>query len=119
MRSKLLTATIFLATLCAMTVVCTTVWQSFITDRLYHCTDAAGLDFLSPGGWVHDPITVAGVMRSLSMEEPDTIRRGWSVSGLWGLWWAFVAFSVGVSLVIARLPSLFFPAGSSSVTNDS
>jgi hypothetical protein len=119
MRPKLLTATIFLATLCAMTIVCTTVWQSLIADRLYRCTDAAGLDFLSPGEWVHDPATVAVVIRSRSMEEPDTIRSGWSVNRLWGLWWAFVAISVGVSLVVARLPFLSFPASSSSVANDS
>ena len=118
MRPKLLTAIIFLATLCAVTVVCTTVWQSFITDRLYHCTDAAGLDFLSPGEWVHNPITVAEVTRSRSMEELDTIRRGWSVSSLWGLWWAFVALSVGVSLVVARLPFIAFPSGSLSDSND-
>jgi hypothetical protein len=95
----------FLVTLIVMTILCTVVWQQFVTDTLYHCTDALWLDFLRPGHWVHEPVaSVAQVVRRRSMSEPDTIRAGWSMTGLWSLWYSFVGVSVAVSALLARAP---------------
>lgn len=101
----LLTRTIkaFLAMI-VMTILCTVVWQNSVTDTLYHCTDSGGLDYLSPGLWVHDPVAVEKVVYSRSMSEPDTIRAGWTMKALWALWFSFVSASVVVSGLLARVP---------------
>jgi len=103
MHCMLKIASVFLLSLLAMTIVCTVVWQQFVTDVLYHCTDAMWLDYLFPGHWVHNPMAVAHVVPSRSMSEPDTIRAGWSISSLWGLWCLFFGASVVVSILMARL----------------
>ncbi len=38
------------------------------------------------------------------MNDPDEIKKGWSVVGLWGLWLSFVGLSVIISFVLALLP---------------
>src|SRR5262245_52450431 len=90
----------FAITLLGMTILCTAVWQRFVTDSIYHCSDPGVWDFLSPGHWVHQPVEVARVVVNSSMSAPDTIKSGWTVRGLWGLWWTFLGASVGVSTVV-------------------
>ena len=95
----------FLLALAAMTILSTVVWQHFVTDTFYHCADALWLDFLRPGHWVHEPVvSVAQVVRSRSVSEPDTLRAGWSMTGLWNLWYSCVGVSVVVSVLLARVP---------------
>jgi hypothetical protein len=96
----------FLLTLTVMTILCTMVWQQLVADTLYHCTDAGWLDYLSPGHWVHNPVSAAHVVPSQSMSEPDTIKVGWSIGGLWGLWYSFVGVSMVVSLLLSRASSI-------------
>lgn len=95
----------FVALMFLMTIVCTIVWQEFVTDRLYNCTDPAWLDFLTPGDWVHahdgQPIMVVAKIVPRGMSDPDTIKEGWSVTRLWCLWYSFV----GVSVVLSALLS--------------
>ncbi len=91
-----------------MTIVCTIVWQ-FAGDRLYDCSDDNVLGFLRPGDWVHNwnghaVAVVPRVVHGRSMSEPDTIKEGWSVTGLWCLWLSFVAVSLVISVVLARVP---------------
>lgn len=105
MNSTLKMSAQFFLMLIVMTILCAVVWQQFITDTLYHCTDALWLDFLRPGHWVHEPVaSVAQVVRSRSMSEPDTISAGWSMTGLWSLWYSFVGVSVVVSVLVALAP---------------
>jgi hypothetical protein len=98
----------FLLAMLLCTVFCTILWQNFVTDKLYNCTDPAWLDFLSPGDWVHDwdhhhPIAVvAKVVTGRSMEEPDEIKAGWSVTRLWWLWCSWVAASMLASYLVSR-----------------
>lgn len=93
----------FIVVLVAMTVIISVIWSELITDRLYNCTDAVGLDYLQPGNWVHGRIAFAShVVAGRSMSEPDTIKKGWSVAGLWGLWLSFLLFSLVVSVLLAR-----------------
>jgi hypothetical protein len=95
----------FLIVMFAMTIICTVIWQEFVTDTLYNCTDPGWLDFLSPGDWVHfsqGVVYVPHVVAGRSMSDPDTIKQGWTVTGLWILWYLFVAGSVFVSVVLAR-----------------
>jgi hypothetical protein len=98
----------FVVVMFAMTIVCTGVWQCFVTDKLYNCTDPGWLDFLSPGDWVHvhdgKPVALVPVITGGSMSDPDTIREGWSVARLWYLWYSLVAISVviGVLLTLIR-----------------
>ena len=75
-----------------------------IEDKLYNCTDATFLDFLQPGNWVHHPVPVPQITVGRSMSEPDTIKQGWSIAGLWCLWAVFVGVSILASWVFAIVP---------------
>jgi hypothetical protein len=103
MSSPLKIAATFLVALLVMTIGCTVVWQQFVTDTLYHCTDAGWLDYLSPGHWIHNPETVGHGVHNRAMSELDTIRAGWSMAGLWSLWYSFASVSVVVSVLFARM----------------
>lgn len=70
------------------TVVSTNVWDCFVAGSIYHCTDSLFIEFLTPGEWAH-------------LHEGDTLRTGWSITGLWWLWAAFVFLSLIISLVRA------------------
>jgi len=89
----------FVVSLIVMSIVCTMVWQEFVTDKVYNCTDDGWLAYLRAGGWVHNAIVVHQVVAGRSMTEPDTIRDGWSTTGLWCLWYSLV-----VSLWLALVP---------------
>ena len=98
----------FFIVMTVMAVICSMVWGEFVTDRLYNCTDAIGFDYTHPGDWVHSggtrPVAfVPHVVAGRSMSEPDTIKEGWSVTGLWCLWFSFVVVSLIVSIALARL----------------
>jgi hypothetical protein len=95
---------IFLISLSITTAACTWAWETWVKNRLYHCTDDLPLDYLQPGHWVHQPVTVSEVTGSGSMSEPDTIRSGWTERSLIGLWFAFAGGSIVVSLGLAWLP---------------
>ena len=97
----------FVIVMLVMTIVCSVVWQEFVTDKLYNCTDPARIDFLSPGNWVHihdgKPVAFVPVITGGSMSVPDTIDEGWSVARLWDLWYAFVAVPVVASVLLTRI----------------
>ena len=94
----------FLMSLVVMTIICTAAWE-VVSERLYDCTDSLGFDYWHPGNWVHrDVAVVQQVVHHRSMSEVDTIKDGWSVAGLWCLWYSFVASSVVASVVITFLP---------------
>jgi hypothetical protein len=91
-----------------MTIVCASIWGGVIDDHLYHCTDAVGLDYFQPGNWVHGRIEyVKKIDVHRSMSEPDTIKDGWNVPGLWCLWLGLFGASLAVSHLLARVR--FFP----------
>lgn len=95
----------FLAMMAITTALCTIFWQAYVSERLYDCTDAIGLDYLHPGDWVHGHVAVVHqVVHGRSMSEPDTIKEGWSVGRLWLLWLAFFAGSLIVSIGFALIP---------------
>ena len=85
------------------TVMFSMIWGGLIMDTLYNCTDSVGFDYLHPGDWVHGQVAVVDhVVAGRSMSEPDTIKKGWSVRSLWGLWISFFAVSVVGSFMLAR-----------------
>ena len=91
----------FAAAFTAATLFCAFCWGTFVTDRIYNCTDSAPavFDFVLPGNWVHawKPIKyVAEVRTGRSMSEADVIKIGWSVPRLWCLWIVMVGGSVVV-----------------------
>ena len=92
---------IFVVSLLVMAIVCVWAWDAFVNGRLYYCTDGGTMDFIFVGDWVHHPESVAHVVPR-SMSEPDEIKAGWSVPGLWCLWCAFVGGSTLVSALLAR-----------------
>lgn len=104
MCSIITSATKFLAVLLCCTILSTLRWAQFVTDRLYNCTDSGGFDYLYPGQWVHNAIAVDQVISGRSMSEPDTIKAGWTMTGLWCLWCSFGVVSVLVSVILARIP---------------
>jgi hypothetical protein len=92
------------------TVICTIAWEGLLAGKVYSCTDGP-TGYLTPGDWVHahDGLPVAVVPKIIpphDMSEPDTIKQGWSVAGLWCIWISFFIVSLVVSLVLARLPWL-------------
>ena len=95
---------VFIGSLLVMTISCAWAWERFINNTLYNCTGSVPLDYLHPGDWVHHPVAVEHVVVARSMSEPDTIKKGWSIPGLWSLWCSFVVGSVIVSFLLARLP---------------
>ena len=86
-----------------LTIVFTAVWQEFVDDELYNCTDAAGFGYWQPGNWVHHPIAERQIVSGRSMSKPDTIKEGWSIRVLWLLWAAFVVVSLAISVRLALL----------------
>jgi hypothetical protein len=97
--SRLLGGTaLFLITLLLCSVVCGIIWQFFLPERIYNCTDDNLFGFLRPGDWVHGSyVTVSKINPSDSMSMPDSIKEGWSVEKLWITWWAFIFASVVIS----------------------
>ena len=107
MFRKLKSAAKFAIVMIAMTIVCAIAWQEVVAEYLYDCTDSVPGDFFRPGDWVHSfgghsIVPVQHVVHGRSMSEPDTIKQGWSMTGLWLLWLSFVAISAGVSVLLAR-----------------
>ena len=99
----------FTTALLAMSIICTIVWQEVVTEYLYDCTDDNNAGFLTPGNWVHSwgghPIVVVDrVIHERSRDEPDTIKRGWNIAGLWWLWISFVVTSLIISFAATLLP---------------
>jgi hypothetical protein len=92
---------IFFICLLLMLIPCTWTWDSFVNGHLYYCTDCVGFDFLFAGDWVHHPVAVAHIVPR-SMSEPDEIKQGWGITGLWCLWGAFVFASAIISVLISR-----------------
>jgi hypothetical protein len=83
MLRKLVRAGMFLTMMVLMTILCTFVWQVYVNERLYDCTDAVRFDYLHPGDWVHGRVVVVReIVHNRSMSDPDTIKQGWSVNGL-------------------------------------
>jgi hypothetical protein len=112
MRFVVLKTIKFIVAFFCCTVVCTILWQGLVTGRIYDCTDPGWLDYLFPGTWVHSPVTVAHVVVGRSMSEPDTIKAGWSIAGLWLLWLLFFGASVFVSVLLTRIEWLKTPSSS-------
>ena len=95
MREFIIRASKFVAAMIICTIGSTLIWEQFVAGSIYHCTDPGFLEFISPGHWGHAP------------QYGDTIRAGWSMTGLWWLWYSFVIASVVVSLTFAVLPWRF------------
>lgn len=87
---KLVSVIIFLFSFTLLTIGCTWAWETSIKDRLYNCSDDVPLNYLQPGQWVHKPVAVKEVTIARSMNQRDTIKQGWSVSGLWMLWFSWI-----------------------------
>jgi protein-S-isoprenylcysteine O-methyltransferase Ste14 len=95
----------FVILMFAMTIVSTIVWQQVVVEHIYDCTDDNMAGFLRPGDWVHfyhGVVYVPHVAHNHSMSDPDSIRKGWSMTGLWCLWLSFVAVSLAVAFLLAR-----------------
>ncbi len=95
----------FCVALFGSTVICILVWDRFVADHLYNCTDTdfRWMDYFFPGGWVHHPVSVSQIRPSRNMSEPDTIKDGWTITRLWCLWFAMVGGSlIGAALVASR-----------------
>lgn len=98
----------FVASFFVMTVICTIVWQDVVTECIYDNTDDNMAGFLTPGGWIgggnFPVVAVRQVVHGRSMSEPDEIKEGWSIPKLWCLWLSFVAVSLVISIILARVP---------------
>lgn len=91
---------VFVVSILVMAFVCIWAWDNFVNGKLYFCTDGGTMDFIFVGDWVHHPEPVAHVVPR-QMSQPDEIKVGWSITGLWWLWGAFVGGSVLLSALFA------------------
>ncbi len=92
---------VFGISLFLMAFACTWAWDAFVNGKVYYCTDGGTLDFvIGVEDWVHNPESVVHVAPR-SMGEPDEIKNGWGITGLWWLWLAFVAVSIAISSFFA------------------
>jgi hypothetical protein len=103
----------FVASLFVMTVICTVVWQDVVAEYLYDNTDDNMAGFFGPfygDFWIGQGnfpvVAVPHVVHGRSMSDPDEIKDGWSIPKLRCLWFSFVAFSVIISIVLARRPRI-------------
>ena len=99
----------FLLLFAFMTVINTVAWQKYVAANLYDCVDEAILGYWEPGFWVHAHdgqlvTAVPQIVHSQPMADSDTIKQGWTLSRLLGLWFAFFIASIIVSLIVARIP---------------
>lgn len=104
--STLTSSAKFVVSLAVMTIVCTVVWQETVAEWLYDCTDDNMLGFFRPGDWAHffhGVVYVPKVLHNRAMSDPDVIKEGWSMTGLWCLWLLFLIGSVVASLLLARM----------------
>ncbi len=91
---------VFAMSMLLMAFACIWAWDAFVNGKLYYCTDGGTIDFIFVGDWVHHPESVSQIVPR-SMSQPDEIKAGWTITGLWCLWCAFVAGSVFVSMLFA------------------
>ena len=96
----------FLAVFTIATLCCAKCWGLFVADHFYNCTDSSPgtFDYFTPGDWVHSwkPIQfVSEVHNSRSMEQPDVIKKGWSITALWSLWLTMITVSLALSAFAA------------------
>jgi len=94
----------FLLVLIIATIGWSVVWQYTLTGHVYDCTDEVGFDYLSPGDWVHGSIEYVDTIDTARvMELPDTLKRGWTIHHLWGIWLTMSALSVGAALLLSKV----------------
>ena len=96
----------FVAMMVIMTIICTWAWDAFLNGKVYSCTDGGSCDYWFVGDWVHahdgHPIVVVPkIVPPHDMSDPDTIKQGWSVAGLWSVWILFFITSLVVSILFA------------------
>ena len=99
----------FTATLFFTTVITTMVWEHFVEDHIYSCSDGvmcypipADLLALTHDEW---PLKfVPEIVRPTSMSDPDLIKEGWTVGELWILWAVFLNLSLAISTTLASRP---------------
>jgi hypothetical protein len=96
----------FVISMIVMTIICTWTWDAFLNGKVYYCTDGGLGDYFGPGDWVHahdgHPIVVVHqIVPAHDMSDPDTIKEGWSVTGLWCVWILFFSVSLIVSTMFA------------------
>jgi hypothetical protein len=94
---------VFFMSMLLLLFLCIPAWDALVNGKLYYCTDGGTMDFICGpfgGGWVHHPESVSHVVPR-PMEQPDEIKTGWSITGLWCLWGALVGGSVLVSALFA------------------
>ena len=115
----------FICSMFLMTIFCAGAWEDFLDDKVYLCTDGP-TGYLTPGGWVHTwdnhPIAVVHqIVPPHDMSDPDEIKEGWSVTGLWCVWFLFFGCSLVFSILFAwvqwiptlnRLINKFYGQGS-------
>jgi len=98
----------FIMAFYVMTIVTTIAWDAFVDEKLYNSTDDVPFTYLMPGNWVGGnnwPIKVIPhVVLDENMNNPDTIKEGWTLTRLWHLWFLFFATSVIISAALASVP---------------
>jgi hypothetical protein len=97
-----------------MTVVISMIWDHSTAGVYDHVDDyddpwpgVGGL--FDPGAWVDDTVvTVPQVVHGrywthLGIRYPDEIKQGWSVAGLWHLWYCLIALDLASSAILAGI----------------
>jgi hypothetical protein len=100
----------FISVFFMMTAASTIIWEEFVDEKVYDCTDPGfGYLNLPGGGW--PLVVVKHIVANRPIGDPDNILEGWSVGGLWCLSGAFFAVSLIVSFLLARMSWSLSPRG--------
>jgi hypothetical protein len=109
MRKTLRGIAKFIMAFYVMTIVCTIAWEVFVDEKLYNSTDGV-VGYWTPGDWVdnwdgqHPIAVVPQIIPDDNMNDPDTIKEGWTAGRLLELWFCFFGSSVAISAILAWLP---------------
>lgn len=91
-----------------MTIICTIAWDFLVDENLYNSTDDVPFSYLYPGHWVGDnnwPVAVVPqIILDGNMNDPDTIKEGWTETRLWYLWCFSFVTTVIISAALAWVP---------------
>lgn len=94
----------FASIMLIMSMISAFVWQTFIINKIYRCTDPVPfVDCLIPQ-WSGDVEYVTKIEPNQPFKKSTEIIASWNKEGLWCLWLAFFGVPVAVSYVVAIIP---------------
>ena len=100
MRRLILFILNFITVLVVMTIAINILWEQFIDERIYDCTDPV-IGYLNLPGEDWPVVSVKHIISDRPINDPDMILDGWTVDEIWWLAGGCLAISLSVSFLLA------------------